>query len=379
MCQRGIKPRILRDGWKWLSKHLAAVSVRFVVDKSVSFRSELQSNVSDIIRAIGLNCMHTASLIVALASDLAAYAEEGVPLAPTIFICNSVDDMIRMLGPGEHVELSPEAVNTDLAAAKVLKAGAYLCSGVWNIYVERSIDGRTCKFGIFCGSTDPASAGPDEILVEGGDGEFPIVRVKQTAKNKVQIKTSVGDSVEFRFNDDENAMSVGADADLNSLVHHATQGITQDKQMAYSFLRRTLATAIDMSHGTLIAIISSEKAMPADLCDGIQLNPPIDLMDRFKAHFDDGKTSDTVSRLQAAANLLTGLVGSDGITVLDDCGRIRAYRTFVKSGSAENASEGGARTRAFKALSVLDGVKGAYFRSQDGRILFHANGKTDVE
>ena len=91
-----------------------------MAEKSVSFRTHLQSNTTDLLEHVSISCMHTVKLAVGLVSHLAAYTEEGVPLAPSVFICNSVTNLVRMAGAGEYIELSGD-VDTDTAAPKILK------------------------------------------------------------------------------------------------------------------------------------------------------------------------------------------------------------------------------------------------------------------
>lgn len=246
----------------------------------------------DALTQIDVHCVHTARLIVSLASRLAAYAEEGVPLAPTIFVCNSAPQLIGMMGPGEHVSLSPERLPSGSAAAKILKAAAYLAVGSWKIYVERSADGTECRFGIFCGSTDPSSATPDEVLFQETDAGFPIVRIKQVAPNKVEVRTSDGNAVEFRFNDDENAASMGTEGIITDLAGCATAGIEQVEPEFVALIRRVLVRAIHSSHGTLIAIVPASVGVPPELADGILVDPPIDLRERYEAHVSGNKTAD---------------------------------------------------------------------------------------
>lgn len=325
----------------------------------------------DALSPIAIDCVHTARLIVSLASKLASYAEEGVPLAPTIFVCNSAPALIGMMGPGEHISLSPTPIPSAKAASKILKAAAYLAVGSWKIFVERSADGTECKFGIFCGSTDPSSATPDEVLFADAEPGYPIVRLKQTAPNKVEVRTSDGNSVEFRFNDDEDLPSVGNEAMISDLAEAATSAIEDPPSEFVAFIRRILVRAIQNSHGTLVAVIPSAIGIPEALTDAILLDPAIDLRERFDAHLGGEKTADTLSRLQAGSALLSGFIGSDGITILDDKGRVLGYRAFIKA-SNDDSSEGGARTRAFNALAALtpNSVSAAYFRSQDGRMMF---------
>jgi hypothetical protein len=326
----------------------------------------------DALTPIGINCVHTSRLIASLISKLAAYAEEGVPLAPTIFVCNSVPSLVGMMGAGEHVSLSATWLANETAASKILKAAAYLAVGSWKIYVERSEDGSQCRFGIFCGSTDPSSATPDEVLFQENDPGFPIVRIKQVAPNKVEMRTSDGNSIEFRFNDDEDVIGIGNEGIFTDLARCATAGIDEVPTEFVAFVRRILVRAIHLSHGTLIAVVPAATGIPAQLTDGLSITPPIDLRERFETHVGGDKVADTLSRLQAASALLSGFVGSDGITVLDDSGKILAYRAFIKAEGDQEASDGGARTRAYLAMAALipDSLAATYFRSQDGRMMF---------
>lgn len=76
--------------------------------KSVSFRAHLVSNTMDLMSEIGLECSLTSRLIAGIVSQLAAYTEEGVPLKPAVFICNSISELLQRAGVGEFVPLSGE-------------------------------------------------------------------------------------------------------------------------------------------------------------------------------------------------------------------------------------------------------------------------------
>jgi hypothetical protein len=124
--------------------------------KSISFRAHLVGNLTDLVSETGLHCVRTAKLIASIASQLAAYTEEGVPLTPSVFICNSIEMLLRRAGIGEYLPLSGDET-TESAGPKILKFAAPLCMDNWHIYVERSQDGQVCRFGVFCGSRDPSS------------------------------------------------------------------------------------------------------------------------------------------------------------------------------------------------------------------------------
>ena len=340
--------------------------------KSVSFRDQLQSNISDMMSDAGVNCLQTVRMIVGVVSQLAAYAEEGVPLTPAVFVCDSINQLVLMMGPGEHIQLS-DGVPMDRAAREILKAAAPLSSGYWNIYVERDTLGQSCKFGVFCGSTDPSSSSPDEVLFQEPDPEFLLVRVVQRGRNKVQVRCSTGAVMEFRFNDDSASVDEIADA-ISDLAARVVSGLPEVPTGFVELIRRLLSEAVQESHGTIVVVVPDIGAIPEALSDAVRLEPAIDLLSRYRSHLEENRTSDSVSRLQAAADLIKRLISSDGITVLDDKARVVAYRGFVKPKPDDPpASAGGARTRAFEALKVLaaeNHIAGVFFRSQDGRMAY---------
>lgn len=340
--------------------------------KSISFRAHLVSNTMDLMSEIGLECSLTSRLIAGIVSQLAAYTEEGVPLKPAVFICNSISELLQRAGVGEFVPLSGE-IQLENAGSKILKDAAPLCRDNWRIYIERSSSGQTCKFGVFCGSSDPSSLTVDEAVLDDFSDGFPIIKISQSAINKVEVKTNSGSGVEFRFNNDADVNELNAEEHIQGLAKAISVNLGEKSDMFASFVGRLLSSAVSNSHGTLIAVISSDSVdLPASLQDAVRLSPAINLFERVKLHTDEGQTAISVSRLQAAAELVSGFIGSDGITVFNNSGCVLGYRAFIRSEDTLAVS-GGARSRAYASLKQLVGseLSAAYFRSQDGRTDLH--------
>lgn len=338
-------------------------------EKSISFRTHLLANTTDLIGEIDLHCSRTTKLISGIVSQLAAYAEEGVPLTPTVFICNSISKLLQRAGVGEYIPLSVDQ-RTEDAAEKILKVSAPLCRDNWMIYIQRSATGETCRFGVFCGSNDPSSLTLDEVVLDGFEVGFPIIRIAQSAINKVEVRTNRGSAVEFRFNDDVDATVLNTRSDIKTLSKMISRDVSNDGEQFSGFIERIIATAIKDSHGTLIAVTRPGVTnLPPKLTDAVSLTPHLDLYERFRRHLDEGKTATSVSRLQTAADLISGFIGSDGITVFSADGKVLCYRAFIQSEAVTSPSTGGARTRAFNAMTELldDDLAAAFFRSQDGR------------
>lgn len=338
-------------------------------EKSISFRSNLESNSLDLIRKVGWNCARTSELIAGMVSQLAAYTEEGVPMSPSVFICSSVSQLVQLAGIGEHIPLSAE-VPLESAGAKILKDAAPLCFGHWRIYIERSSDGQKCNYGVFCGTSDPSSLTIDEVVLDEYDESFPVIRISQSGTNKVEVRSNAGDGIEFRFNNDPDVEEIKVYQHIRQLAKAISAKSGRHGDLFTGYIDRILSMAIKDCHGTLIAVAPSAGGdLPAEISDLVRLEPPFHLYDRFQRHIDEGKTAASVSRLQAASELVSGFIDSDGITVFNDAGFVLGYRAFIKSDTAGLPVMGGARSRAFGSMKALVGksIVAAFFRSQDGR------------
>jgi hypothetical protein len=341
-------------------------------EKSISFRSSLVSGNLDLATNVGWECAKTAQLITGVVSQLAVYTEEGVTMTPSVFICGSVSRLVQLAGVGEYIPLSGD-VPLESAAPKLLKAAAPLCSGNWRIYIERNDNGLTCRYGVFCGSSDPSSLTIDEVVLDEYDEKFPVIRITQSATNKVEVRTSAGDGTEFRFNSDQDVAELKAYEHIKLLSNAISHNSGPSKSLFVGYIDRMLSGAIKDCHGTLIAVVpSSTGGLPDNLSDIVRLDPPFHLYDRYQRHIDEGRTADSVSRLQAASELVSGFIGSDGITVFNDAGYVLGYRAFVHSENGGKPISGGARSRAYEAMKALVGIDltAVFFRSQDGRTDF---------
>lgn len=341
-------------------------------EKSISFRSNLESNSLDLIRKVGWNCARTSELIAGMVSQLAAYTEEGVPMSPSVFICSSVSQLVQLAGVGEHIPLSAN-VPLESAGAKILKDAAPLCFGHWRIFVERSPDGQLCSYGVFCGTSDPSSLTIDEVVLDAYDESFPVIRISQSATNKVEVRSNAGDGIEFRFNNDRDTEEITVHQHVRQLAEAISSKIERHRELFTGYIDRVLSTAIKDCHGTLIAVVPSTGAgLPAEFSDIVRLETPFHLYDRFRLHIDEGKSAASVSRLQAASELVSGFIDSDGITVFNDAGYVVGYRAFIRSANPEAPVTGGARSRAFGSMKAMVGLSlfAAFFRSQDGRTDF---------
>jgi len=125
-------------------------------------------------------------------------------------------------------------------------------------------------------------------------------------------------------------------------------------------------------HGTICMVVDKDFVDKTGfLSDGTWLKEPIEFGKLFvrSNNFDE-------STLRYYADLITTMLDFDGITILDNAGRIRAYNVFIESNVSVNKIVGGARRRA--AYSILQNknkkIIGVYFQSQDGDNFYKEKG-----
>ena len=101
------------------------------------------------------------------------------------------------------------------------------------------------------------------------------------------------------------------------------------------------------------------------------LNEPVD----FRHMIDDLKNK-RISQifLERKAELVQGMLCSDGITLFDAQGKLLGYRCFVQVPPMSGVV-GGARKRAFTTLrrQLGRGISAAFMQSQDGGTEFERN------
>ena len=141
------------------------------------------------------------------------------------------------------------------------------------------------------------------------------------------------------------------------------------KEASRTYLEKTIRTALNSCHGTIIAVAKTKK-VPASLSDGVVLKEPLDVASAVGKLLANAYDSSAEHTLNAISALIRGMISSDGIAVFNKTGCLIAYNCFVASPNkvAGKLVIGGARTRAYEALKTKVGkeIEGVFVQSQDG-------------
>jgi hypothetical protein len=336
------------------------------VTKSV--RDFLLGSVSDFTDACAIPHLVTNSNLTSLIVSLANYQEEGARLLPEVYLCADLSSMLKIVTDYDSLPIGSETNSVD-ALSSALKKCAPLARHGWHIYVEASVNKFT--YGLFRGSMNPVAITVDRSLFTGNDiNSTKYVSLCQIAAGCIEIKSSNGSSRTIILNDKPDSLP-SPNINLKKIVDAICSKVNVSyKDTSTNFVRKTLQTALNDCHGTIIAVANG-ATVPKFLSDGISLGNPIDFPFLIKKYQIDEKFKiDHQHTLVANSALLKGMISSDGITVFDAKARILAYNCFIASSSKSNGKppNGGARTRAYEALcnKIGHGLLAVYVQSQDG-------------
>ena len=134
------------------------------------------------------------------------------------------------------------------------------------------------------------------------------------------------------------------------------------------FYENILKRAVNDIHGAICVVIDKDYKDHGFFADGVWLSEPVE----FSKTFIMSK-SYSEAKLNSIAEMFFTMLNYDGITIVDNAGRIRAYNVFIKPEKINKKNIiGGARKRAAYGIieSKLKKVVGVYFHSQDGEIFY---------
>jgi len=144
-----------------------------------------------------------------------------------------------------------------------------------------------------------------------------------------------------------------------------TQRKLQDMKNIYLNI---FSSVMSYVNGSICVIVDKDYKDNGLFEDGIWLKEPISFSKLFTL-----SKSYNEEKLRAYADLFMNMLNFDGITIIDNQGRIRAYNVFVEPNAKRvGYIVGGARKRA--AYYILSTKKkdivGVYFQSHEGEVFF---------
>ena len=300
---------------------------------------------------------------------LSNYEEEGVKIRPNLYITSNINGIVKIIPNCYKISMYKDVDGSNFKQR--IKALMCFCRNNWQIYISYSSDSEV-EYGlvkvlnsikdkslntlIFNDKREALEAKLNLISIDVVSGGLIILR--GVKGNKTSICFNLSGSVEYEW--EANIIKF-----VNACVQKIPTRSMKKQQDIKNIYYNIFYSMFKGLHGTICLVVDKEFAdKKGFLKDGTWLKEPIELGKLFlqSKNFKEFKLSSYV-------DLIVTMLNYDGITVVDNAGRILAYNVFIESNVKDTEKiVGGARRRA--AYSLLkyknNKVVGVYFQSQDG-------------
>lgn len=312
--------------------------------------------------------------MLAFMSSVCSYEEEEAKIKPSIILGVNLDTAMQQVPGLFRLKVSKGRRNgTDID--KRLKSLLPFCNNGWHVYININKD--YIEYGIVRAFTGLKGLSVTETLftteesVKSHQG-FNLVELLALNKFEIKLQGLLGNElvIDSRFVDtipnDDSFLEMSKD--ITSCIENSNNKIAIAK-VFYNLLK----TVSQRVHGTICIVVKNDYEFPnAYISDGVWLEDPIDLS-KFSLEHIDNPGEITGEMFYGLSGVFIEMLNHDGITVLDDLGRVRGFNIFINKANLEaDDIAGGARKRAAHALLHVQDAKllGVYFQSQDGNSFY---------
>ena len=299
------------------------------------------------------------------------YEEESQKIKPRLVITNNIDTINKSIPNCFKLQLfSDEDVRM---FSSRLKSLLLFCLNDWTTYVEYK-DNRF-NYGICKVFNSIKEKGLNQLIFESepvlNNEKLNLFLLSTLSSYAVSLKGIKGSDIIINFSINDSNLLNSSNV-IKRFVNASFSKLktTKNKLSEIKILyENILKKAINNIHGAICVVVDKDfKDTKGFFDDGIWLAEPIE----FSKTFLQTK-SYSEAKLTNIAELFISMLNYDGITIVDNTGRIRAYNIFIKSDkSGKRSIAGGARKRAAYAIidSGLSKVMGVFFHSQDGEVFY---------
>ncbi len=332
-------------------------------DNLISFKSFLKTKLEKFVEKFG-DSFIASDLLAEFVVVLSSYQEEGTQLFPVVFIAEGLTELLSLTQGIEPIIIGQAPQNRE-SVRQAFKQCAPLSDGrEWAIFVI--LKKSMMVYGIFRTNLSPLNPTPFEKLRLVKNNDSKIVGLTRLGRNFVEVRTPTGliqyVNMAGDYDETTNPKKI-----IRSFMDIATKDSPKTIQASIRpFFYRVGIDILHANHGTIMAVIPHESVISNFFHDGIILKKRIHVSTGI-SNFHISKNLTDYQQLYAWNQLIRKMASMDGVTILDSSGSIVGFNCFVESKSA-NATHGGARLRAFKALKSYLGkdLKAVVYKSQDG-------------
>ena len=335
-----------------------------------------KSNIESFIESSypNFSAKMTAQLIN-FVSRLCFYEEEGTKLRPTLLFTNKIDTLIKSVGNTIKQTIF-EDENENMFRNR-MKALSPFSAHKWNIFIQLNANGSV-EYGIYrsLNSIKEHSFNTNLFLNEelkARSNSIFAFLIESISSSNILFRNLKDEEMNLNFSL-ENRKFLNFNEEIKEFVDASFSKLKTTKKKLNdikTLYQNTFENCFRQIHGCICVVVDKDYVDNGFFADGIWLNHPIEFSKLFMQ-----SNSYSETKLESYSELFMDMLNYDGITIVDNKGRIRAYNVFVESESGKESNiVGGARKRA--AFTVINSkakkIVGVYFQSQEGEIFYNRN------
>lgn len=304
-------------------------------------------------------------------SSMGYYEEEGVKIRPSILITTDISTISNLI-PNSYV-LPLFKDQTESTFNSRMKNLIPFCKNNWNIYIN--VTDNSYTYGIYKALNSIKDKDFNSIMFEKKSLKekkdiLHAILIKPLSSACINLKSLNGEELNINFTLQEKRV-VNWKEEIKEFVDASFSKLRTTKiklEEIKTLYYNTFENVLKNVHGAICAVIDKDYVDDGFFKDGIWLENPI----CFSKLFTRSK-SFSEPKLIGISELFIDMLNYDGITIVDNLGRIRAYNVFVENDQTRESNIwGGARKRA--AFTIVNAknkkIKGVYFQSQDGEMFY---------
>ena len=313
-------------------------------------------------------------------NDILNYTEEGIAIQPKIVFTNNIESIVRSIPKSFAMPIFEDTDATKFNSH--LKSILPIIKNDWCLFID--IKENKITYGILMSFTSIKDRNllrslQENTTLKDKPGKIYCIIARPLNFYSMILHSISGNDLIINFSLDKSKSNIFnheisefVDATFSKL--RTTQRKLQDMKNMYLNI---FTNVLSYVNGSICVIVDKDYKDNGLFEDGIWLKEPIS----FSKLFTQSKSYNE-EKLQAYADLFMNMLNFDGITIIDNQGRLRAYNVFVEPNSKKvGYIVGGARKRAaYYILSTRKkDIVGVYFQSHEGEVFFQQVPKRETK
>lgn len=304
-----------------------------------------------------------------------SYEEEGKKLRPTILFTNKIDTLVKHIENSYKLPVFTD--ETENSFRTRIKSLIPFSEHDWNIYVQTNVDG-TIDLGLYRSFNSMKERNFESKLflnkeLQSKSNSIYAILVQSVSNTYISFNSLRGNKLNLDFSL-ESKKTVNFDDEISEFIDACFSKLrTTNNKLSKikTYYRNIFQNVFKKIHGCICVVVDESYVDTGFFEDGIWLKNPIEFSKLLMQSNDASE-----AKLTAFSELFMDMLNYDGITIVDNKGRIRAYNVFVESNTGRGANIlGGARKRAAFTIinSKVKKIIGVYFQSQEGEVFYNRN------